>query len=126
MPLLHLVAGLLVAGGVFFLVVGSVGFIRLPDVFCRLHVTGVLDSLGAPLIMLGAAAYIGPQLASLKLVLGVIFLTGTSPLVAHLLARAAVEAGHQPGVIEDPGELASFMQRRQAIEQRLREGKTAS
>ena len=92
---------LVLAIGVFFLVVAAVGFTRLPDVFSRLHVTGIIDTLGAPLILLGAAIDMGPQLAAGKLVLGIAFIAITSPLVGHLLARAALEAGHQPGVIED-------------------------
>jgi multicomponent Na+:H+ antiporter subunit G len=86
--------------GVFFLAIGALGFLRLPDVFCRLHVTGVLDTLGAPLILLGSAVYIGPGLVALKLLLGTIFISITGPLVGHLLARAALESGHEPGVIE--------------------------
>lgn len=106
------VAVLMLFTGVFFLVVGAIGFMRLPDVFCRLHVTGVVDTLGAPLIMLGTAVYLGPQLVSLKLVLATLFLTVTSPLVGHLLARAALEAGHEPGVIEDSAEFVAVPARR--------------
>jgi multicomponent Na+:H+ antiporter subunit G len=97
-------AAALVAG-VFFVAVAAIGFRRLPDVFCRLHVTGVIDTLGAPLILLGAALHIGPQLAAGKLVLGLAFIAITSPLVGHLLARAALEAGHRPGVIESMTEV---------------------
>lgn len=99
------VTTLVLAAGVFFLAVAAIGFTRLPDVFCRLHVMGVIDTLGAPLILLGAALYLGPQLAAGKLVLGLAFIAITSPLVGHLLARAALEAGHQPGVIENPTEI---------------------
>jgi multicomponent Na+:H+ antiporter subunit G len=91
----------LLAAGVFFLVVGAIGFARLPDVFCRMHVTGVLDTLGAPLIMFATAVHLGFSLLSLKLILATVFLIVTSPLVGHLLARAALEAGHEPGMIED-------------------------
>ncbi|HSJ23681.1 MAG TPA: monovalent cation/H(+) antiporter subunit G [Longimicrobiales bacterium] len=100
----HVVVGVLLAVGVFFLMVGAIGFARLPDVFCRMHVTGVIDTLGAPLIMLATAVYLGLNLVSLKLVLALLFLTITSPLVGHMLARAALEAGHEPGVIEDSAE----------------------
>lgn len=89
-----LLASVLVAGGVFFLVVAAIGFVRLPDIFCRLHVTGVIDTLGAPLVLLGAAVTVGFDLVALKLVLGILFLTVTSPLVGHLLARAAVQSEH--------------------------------
>jgi multicomponent Na+:H+ antiporter subunit G len=90
--------------GVFFLIVAAIGFARLPDVFCRLHVTGVIDTLGAPLILFGTAVVLGPTLVSLKLFMGIAFLVVSSPLVGHLLARAALEAGHQPGVIEEGSE----------------------
>jgi multicomponent Na+:H+ antiporter subunit G len=91
------VATLLLAAGVFFLVVAAIGFVRLPDVFSRLHVAGVIDTLGAPLVLLGAAVHVGPHLTAGKLVLGIAFMSVTSPLVGHLLARAALEAGHEPG-----------------------------
>jgi multicomponent Na+:H+ antiporter subunit G len=108
------IALLLIVAGLFFLLVGAIGFMRLPDVFCRLHVTGVLDTLGAPLIMVGAAIYIGAELVSLKLLLATLFLSVTSPLVGHLLARAALEAGHQPGVIEDSARFEAVPERRAA------------
>lgn len=89
-------AALLLAAGVFFLVVAAIGFVRLPDVYSRLHVAGVIDTLGAPLVLLGAAVHVGPELTAGKLVLGIAFMSVTSPLVGHLLARAALEAGHEP------------------------------
>ena len=95
----ELLAGLLVVAGVFFLGIGALGFVRLPDVFCRMHVTGVIDTLGAPLVMVGAAVYLGPQLASIKLLLATLFLMATSPLIGHLLARAALEGGYSPRLV---------------------------
>jgi multicomponent Na+:H+ antiporter subunit G len=109
---LDAIAVLILFIGVFFLVVGAIGFMRLPDVFCRLHVTGVVDTLGAPLVMIGAAVYLGPQLVSAKLFLATLFLSVTSPLVVHLLARAALEAGHEPGVIEESAEFVAVPARR--------------
>jgi multicomponent Na+:H+ antiporter subunit G len=103
-----LLAAILILVGLFFIIVGAIGFVRLPDVFCRLHVTGVLDTMGAPLVMVGAAVYLGPQLTSLKLLLATVFLAVTSPLVGHLLARAALEAGHEPGVIENTAEFVAI------------------
>lgn len=96
MSLSDLVATVLIVVGLSFLVVGAIGIIRLRDLFSRLHVTGVLDTLGVPLVMLGVAVHLGPRLVSGKLVLATIFLAITSPLVGHLLARAALEAGHEP------------------------------
>jgi multicomponent Na+:H+ antiporter subunit G len=116
MTIQEVVAAFFVVTGIFFLIVATIGFARLPDVFCRLHVTGVIDTLGAPLVLFGTAVFLGPQLVSIKLLLGIAFLVASSPLVGHLLARAALEAGHQPGVIEEGSE-----HRWGAVEKRRRE-----
>ncbi len=86
----------LMALGLFFLLIASVGFVRFPDIYCRLHITGVIDTLGVPLMLLGVAVYLGAELTSGKLVLALVFLYLTSPLVAHLLARSALLAGRDP------------------------------
>lgn len=76
--------------GLFFMGIAALGFVRFPDVFSRLHVTGILDTLGAPLVLLAAAVHLGLTLDAAKLVLAILFLYATSPLVGHLLARAAL------------------------------------
>lgn len=94
----------LVFTGLFFMLVAAVGFVRLPDVFSRLHVTGILDTLGAPVVLIGVAVWVGPSLTAAKLILAIIFLYLTSPLVGHLLSRSAIEAGYKPDVVEDQSE----------------------
>jgi multicomponent Na+:H+ antiporter subunit G len=79
--------------GMAFLAIAAIGFVRFPDVYSRLHVTGVIDTLGAPLILLGAAVYTGFTLTSGKLILAIIFLYVTSPLVGHLLGQSAAQRG---------------------------------
>lgn len=80
--------------GLLFLLVAAIGFMRFPDVYSRLHVTGVMDTLGAPLILLAAAIHLGASLDAAKLILGIMFLYVTSPLVGHLLAKATYESEH--------------------------------
>lgn len=82
--------------GIFFQLVAAVGLVRFRDVLSRQHVTGVLDTLGVPFVLLAAALHLGPTLASGKLLLAIGFLYLTSPLVGHLLSRAAIEAGCSP------------------------------
>lgn len=99
--ILEIIATVVLAVGLFFLAVAAIDFVRLPDVFCRLHVTGVIDTMGAPVILLAAAIYLGFTLESGKLVLAIVFLYVTAPLVGHLLARAAIQAGYEPVLDED-------------------------
>jgi multicomponent Na+:H+ antiporter subunit G len=114
----ELVAGGFMLVGAFFLVVAAIGFARLPDVFCRLHVNGVIDTLGAPLVLFGSAVFVGANLVSAKLLLAIAFLVVSSPLVGHLLARAALEAGHEPGVIEEGSEHRWGQVRSKLVEKR--------
>ena len=89
---LDILGAVLLVAGLVFVLVAAVGFVRLPDVFSRLHVTGILDTLGAPLMLLGIAVWSLPELVAAKLGLGLIFLFMTSPLIGHLLSRSALES----------------------------------
>lgn len=102
--LVTILGGALIAAGLFFMAVAAIGFVRLPDLFSRLHVTGILDTLGAPLVLIGVAVWMGFSLTAGKILLAIIFLYLTSPLVGHLLSRAAIESGHRPEVVEDQTE----------------------
>ena len=86
----------LIVVGLFFMSVAAIGFVRFPDVYCRLHVTCVLDTLGAPMVLLGVAVQAGLSLLAGKLLLAIVLLFMTSPLVGHLLSTAAIQAGHRP------------------------------
>ena len=86
---------LLLAGSVFSLI-GAVGIIRLPDVFTRMHGAGIIDTLGAGLILAGLMVQAGLTMVTVKLILIVAFLFFTSPAATHALARAALGAGVEP------------------------------
>lgn len=88
--MIDVVVAVILSIGLFFMAIAALGFIRFPDVFSRLHVTGILDTLGAPFILLAAAFHLGLTLDAAKLLLAVLFLYATSPLVGHLLSRAAL------------------------------------
>ena len=86
----------LLLGGSFFLVIGAVGVIRMPDFFTRLHAASVTDTLGAMLILLGLMIQGGLTLITVKLILILIFLILTSPTSSHALAKAAIADGIKP------------------------------
>ncbi|MFU8877004.1 MAG: cation:proton antiporter, partial [Wenzhouxiangellaceae bacterium] len=50
--------GLLLTGAFFFLA-GTIGLLRLPDVYCRLHALTKADNLGLMLICLGLSVHGG-------------------------------------------------------------------
>ena len=77
-------------GGVFFIIVGCAGTLRMPDFYTRLHAAGVTDTLGAGLVLLGLMIQAGLTLITVKLALIWLFLWFTSPTAGHALARAAL------------------------------------
>lgn len=92
----EIISILLMAGGVFFMLVGSLGLIRLPDFYTRVHAAGKVDTLGVLMFVAGMAAYAGFSLESGKLLLIFIFVALTSPVASHALARRAMLFGYKP------------------------------
>ena len=83
----------LIVFGLFFLVVGSIGMLRLPSVFARAHALSLTDSLGAVFVLAGLAVYQGFSVEFLKImvVLGLVYML--NPVIAHATIRAAHRAG---------------------------------
>ena len=79
-----------------FLIIGSIGLIRFPDFFTRLHASSVVDTLGCILIMVGLMLQAGLSIVTVKLILVVIFILLTSPAAAHALAKAALHGEVKP------------------------------
>lgn len=75
--------------GLFFVLTGALGVLRMPDVFTRLHSAGMTDTMGAGFLVLGMCLQTGWSLVSLRFVLVYAFLLFTSPIATHAVARAA-------------------------------------
>ena len=90
------VSWVLLLGGSFFSIVGGLGALRFPDVFTRLHASGMVDTMGAALILAGLVLQGGASLVSVKILLVLVFLWVTSPVSTHAVARAALKAGIKP------------------------------
>lgn len=84
---------ILIAIGAFFLVVGSVGLLRMPDVYNRMHATTKATTLGATSMFLAGFVYFGPGGAGLVSLVGIVFLYLTAPTGAHVISRAAHRLG---------------------------------
>ena len=101
--LVAMFSGFLIVCGVVALLIGSLGLLRLPDVYCRIHAVGMIDTAGASFIILGLIIHEGFTLVSVKLVLIGVFLFFTSPIATHAIAQVA----HKSGVVPVGRNLAS-------------------
>jgi multicomponent Na+:H+ antiporter subunit G len=79
--------------GAFFFLAGTVGLLRLPDVYTRLHALTKADNVGLGLIVIGLAIQAPSWAAAGKLLLIwlLVLLAGAS--VSHLIAKAALQRG---------------------------------
>ena len=102
-----------IVGGLFFMLVGTVGILRMPDVYTRLHAAGMTDTMGAGLLLLGMSfqTILGMihgestyWMVLVRLVLIYAFLMFTSPIATHALARAALATGVKPWTAEGDDE----------------------
>ena len=84
---------LLIAGSVIVLI-GAIGMIKLPDFYCRLHAAGVIDTMGAWLVLGGLLLLSGNLVNGFKVGMIGVLLFFIAPVVSHAIARAAIE--HEP------------------------------
>ena len=97
---IEIASWVLIVGGVFFLIVGSLGILRFPDFWSRLHALSVADSAGMILLLAGMCLQAGWGLIAVKLLFIGVFLFITGPTSTHAVANAALVSGLRPTVGE--------------------------
>ena len=101
--LIEAASWVLIVAGSFFVLVGGIGVLRMPDFYTRLHGSSLTDSLGTFAVLFGLMLQFGLSLATLKLVAIALFLYLTNPTAAYALAHAALLA-NVPGLASRPHE----------------------
>ena len=92
----ELAGGALLILGSAIALIGSLGLLRLPDGFSRLHAAGVIDTLGAWLVLAGLLVLSTSVVIAFKLLLLIVLLFFLSPVISHGLARSALKCGLRP------------------------------
>ena len=98
--------GILLVAGAIFTLLAAVGVIRLPDLYTRMHAASKAGAVGGGLVLLAVAVLSQDAAVSIRAIIGVLFLLLTTPVSAHLLARASYLTGYLPGDETSVDELA--------------------
>jgi len=101
--------------GLLFDLMGTIGLVRLPDVYNRLQAGTKCVTLGTCMILVGILILNGVSALGAKALLAAIFILLTSPVGAHAVARGA----HISGVALWEGSVVDMYQ-----EDRAKEGET--
>ena len=93
LTVLEYIALFFILGGLFFLLVGVVGLIRLPDLYTRMHAMGKCDTLGTGMMLIGLMILIGDITNITKLVMIGAMVATINPVITHLIAKTAYNRG---------------------------------
>jgi multicomponent Na+:H+ antiporter subunit G len=88
---------LLVACGAFFFLAGTVGLLRFPDVFTRLHALAKADNLGLGLVVFALMLQADAWSVRFKLLLIWLLVLGATATTCQIIARAALARGMGQG-----------------------------
>ena len=92
--------------GVFFMLAGTIGFVRFPDFYSRMHATGKCDTLGEGLMLVALIVYGGATFVSVKILFLITFILLANPTSTHAIAKAAYDVGLEPWRSFDSEEVA--------------------
>jgi multicomponent Na+:H+ antiporter subunit G len=85
-----------ILAGTAFFVAGTIGLLRFPDLYTRLHALTKADNLGLGLLILGLAMQSPSVTTALKLIAIWLLVLLASSSASHLIARAALRNGIRP------------------------------
>lgn len=83
----------LLIGGSFFFMAGTLGLLRFPDIFTRLHALTKAENVGLALIVAGLAVQAESLAVAAKLVAIWFLVQIAAAGVAHLIAQSALRKG---------------------------------
>ncbi len=89
-------SGVLFVVGAFFFFAGTVGLLRFPDVYTRLHALTKADNLGLGFVAAGLALEAGELSVALKLGIIWALVLLSSGISCPMIARAALRGGLRP------------------------------
>jgi multicomponent Na+:H+ antiporter subunit G len=91
---------ILVISGALIALIAALGILRLPDLFSRMHSAAKAGTAGSGLILIGVALHSGELVIWVKCLAVIGFFLLTAPVSAHLLAKAALQAGYKPAFLD--------------------------
>ena len=100
---MSVLAIILIVTGVFFFTTATIGLLRFPDFYTRMHATGKGDTLGALLVLAGLALYnldhgfsVAAILVSIKILFIAVFIFIANPTATHAITKAGLDCSVKP------------------------------
>jgi multicomponent Na+:H+ antiporter subunit G len=84
----RIIISILLLAGSFFILIASIGLIRLKDLYSRLHAATKAPSFGIFLILIGVSIYFNTPMVYIKSLFVVVFIYLTAPLATHAIIKS--------------------------------------
>jgi multicomponent Na+:H+ antiporter subunit G len=84
--MMHALSALAIAVGAAFFLAGTVGLLRFPDTFCRMHALTKADNLGLGFIALGVVLHSPDPFTAIKVLLVWLIALASSSTACYLVA----------------------------------------
>ena len=93
--MIEILISVLIIIGVFFILAGSIGLLRLPDLYNRTHAATKSATIGVMSVVLAATLFFSShsEVTSGKLILTIVFVFITAPVAGQMISRAAYRVG---------------------------------
>ena len=108
---MSILAVIFIIAGVFFFATSTIGLLRLPDFYTRMHATGKGDTLGAFLTLTGLALYnldhgfsVDAILVSIKILFIALFIFIANQTATHAITKAGLDCSVKPWEKEETSE----------------------
>ncbi len=100
---MSVLAIIFIVTGIFFFTTATIGLLRFPDFYTRMHAIGKGDTLGAFLILTGLALYnldngfsVDAILVSIKILFIALFIFIANPTATHAITKAGLDCSVKP------------------------------
>lgn len=85
----EVIAAIFLISGAIFMLIASIGIIRLPDLYMRMHATLKASTLGMLLLLLALCGYMPDVFNAIKAILIMLFIFLTAPVASQMIGRVA-------------------------------------
>ena len=101
--MIEVIKGTLIIVGALFMLLASLGILRLPDLLTRMHATTKAAALGVILVMLAVAMHFAEVGVVARAFAIITFILMTAPVAAHVIGRAGYFVGSKlwSGTVKD-------------------------
>lgn len=98
---IRIIIDIFIGISVLFAFAGTVGILRFPDTYNRIHASGIITTMGILGVIIGGVLYSAVCLKDgamvVKLLIIGVFYIVTSPIASHAIMKATYKHGVKPG-----------------------------